>query len=112
MLTVLSSSAVRANDAVEGATVWDDAAGAETLGSNGKRKLGMKLCSGLLNQQKMLPIRYAPLEIELELVNQAGDAQTGATSWNISDVQLKCDLVTLDNALDNSYAQHILVLVL
>ena len=108
MLTVLTSSTVRVNDAVEGARVWDGAGGSETLAANGKRKLGMKLCSGLLNQQKMLPIRYAPLEIELELVNQVADAQQGSTSWNISDVQLKCDLVTLDNALDNSYAQHIL----
>ena len=56
----------------------------------------------------MLPIRYAPLEIEFELVNQVADVQHGATSWNISDVQLKCDLVTLDNALDNSHAPHIL----
>ena len=50
MLTVLTSSTVRVNDAVEGATVWDGTGGAETLAANQKRKLGMKLCSGLLNQ--------------------------------------------------------------
>ena len=35
--------------------------------------VGMKLCSGLLNQPKMLPLKYMPLTIELELVNDAND---------------------------------------
>ena len=35
--------------------------------------VGMKLCSGLLNQFKMLPLKYCPLTIELELVNNAND---------------------------------------
>ena len=68
----------------------------------------MKLLSGLLNQSKMIPVRYAPIEIELELVNAPGDAQFGSTAWNITDVQLKCDLCTLDNELENSYAKHLL----
>ena len=109
LMTVLTSSEVRKNDAIEGSTPWDYGT-AEVIGSGGthKRKLGFKLLSGLLNQGKYLPIRYCPLEIELELVNAVGDAQHGSTDWTISDVQLKCDLCTLDNALDNSYAQHIL----
>ena len=107
MFNILSSSAVRANDAIEGAKKWDDGGG-ETLASGHKRTMGMKLCSGLLNQSKMLPIRYCPLEIELEIVSDVADAQQGSTSWTISDVQLKADLCALDNALDNSYAQHLL----
>ena len=55
----------------------------------------------------MLPIRYCPLELELELVNAVGDCQQGSTAWNISDVQVKADLCTLDNALENSYAKHL-----
>ena len=107
MFNVLSSYSVRVNDAIEGSRKWDDVA--ETLAANGKKRtLGMKLCSGLLNQSKYLPIRYCPLEIELELVNAYGDAQQGSTNWTISDVQLKADLCALDNALDNSYAQHLL----
>ena len=109
LMTVLTSSEVRKNDAIEGSTPWDYGT-AETIlhSGNDNRKLGFKLLSGLLNQGKYLPIRYCPLEIELELINAAGEAQHGSTNWNISDVQLKCDLCTLDNALDNSYAQHIL----
>ena len=84
-----------------------------------------KLLSGLLGgQTKYLPIRYAPLTIELELVdnmtdpilrnNNIGPSTAPLTTvntsieWHIENVQLKCDLCTLDNALDNSYAQHLL----
>ncbi len=71
---------------------------------------------GILGQSKYLPLRYCPLTIELELVNHLvepiipilGDFNNGNTSvlWQIENVQLKCDTCSLDNALDNSYAQH------
>jgi len=89
--------------------------------------------SGLLNQNKMLPIRYAPITIELELVDTfeepvltvptygTGDLvaltltttslfalANCLTNWSINNVQVKVDVCTLDNALDNSYAQHLL----
>jgi len=107
MFNVLQSSSVRNNDEIESVQRWDGGTTLEKLATAKSRTVGMKLCSGLLNQTKMLPIRYCPLEIELELVNQVGDSQHGSTAWNISDVQLKCDLCTLDNALENSYAKHL-----
>ena len=84
-----------------------------------------KPLSGLLNQNKMLPIRYAPITIELELVDSVTDpiidptgnlvignltatATNTSTLWSINNVQVKVDVCTLDNALDNSYAQHLL----
>jgi len=86
-----------------------------------------KPCSGIFNQEKMLPIRYMPITIELELVNDSdepivSDTTTGQDSfdvsqtasgntsmlWQIQNVQVKCDVVTLDNQLDNSYAEHLL----
>ena len=68
--------------------------------------------SGLLSQEKYLPIWYCPLQIESELVTSANDAfSPGAPIMNadfdISDVQFKVDLVTLDNSLDSEYAQHL-----
>ena len=66
--------------------------------------VGMKLCSGLLNQPKMLPLKYMPLTIELELVNDANDAivtpgvdtifTTANTTndWQLENVQIKCDI--------------------
>ena len=86
-----------------------------------------KPCSGLFNQPKMLPIRYMPITIELEIVHDntepvvsvntnglnSFDITDGAggntsTSWQIQNVQVKVDVVTLDNQLDNSYAEHLL----
>ena len=77
-----------------------------------------KPMSGLLNQPKYLPVRYCPLTIELELVSTSSDpilsSLTGATytgnntsvAWQIQNVQVKVDLCTLDNTVDNSYAEH------
>jgi hypothetical protein len=79
----------------------------------------------------MLPLRYAPITIELELVddkrepilsgsstievpNQGNEGLNAfnetnmSVDWQINNVQVKCDVCTLDNALDNSYAQHLL----
>ena len=86
-----------------------------------------KPCSGLFNQPKMLPIRYMPITIELELVHDNTEPIVSATTtgqdsfdvsqtaagntsllWQIQNVQVKCDVVTLDNQLDNSYAEHLL----
>ena len=80
-----------------------------------------KPLSGLLNQPKYLPIRYCPLTIELELVNSSNDpiisdlddarpftAANTSLKWQIDNVQAKVDMCTLDNALDNSYAEHLL----
>ena len=85
-----------------------------------------KPCSGLFNQPKMLPIRYMPITIELELVSNntepvvsdeqsdfttttsSGVLPNTSTSWQLQNVQVKCDTVTLDNQLDNSYSEHLL----
>ena len=93
-----------------------------------------KPLSGLLSQPKFIPLRYAPITIELELVSDstlpiitkfgvvtsplpegANELTTypflaanTSVSWQIQNVQAKCDVVTLDNSLDNSYAEHLL----
>ena len=67
----------------------------------------------LFNQDRLLPLRYWPIQIELELVNRftgaivIRDANDSAL-WNISDIQCKCDLLTLGNTLDKEYASHLL----
>jgi len=79
--------------------------------------VSMRFLSGLLNQDKFLPIRYCPITIELELCNQMTDPFTiegvvgeraASQSWLIQNVMLKADVVSLDNSLDNEYAQHLL----
>jgi len=99
------------------------AAGYPGIAGGSQRVVMFKMMSGVLNQDKFLPIRYMPLTIELELVGNMTDVllypsditTTGefnttnsSGSWIIEDVQLKCDVCTLDNALDNEYAQHLL----
>ena len=80
------------------------------------RRVVFKPMLGLFNQEKLLPLRYMPIQIELELVNSGADAvhvgawegQNNTANWSISDIQCKCDLFTLGNALDNEYTSHLL----
>jgi len=61
-------------------------------------------------------MRYCPLQVDLEVVTSADEAFSlpaaappgTLNAFTLSDVQLKVDLVTLDNALENEYAQHLL----
>ena len=60
-----------------------------------------------------MPLRYCPIQIELELVNSFIDAivirgANDSALWDISDIQCKVDLLALDNGLDNEYASHLL----
>ena len=71
---------------------------------------------GLSNQEQLIPLRYCPFQIELELVNSQADAvslevaegfQSGS-NWDISDIQCKCDLLELGSSLSNECASHLL----
>ena len=59
-----------------------------------------------------MPIRYLPLQIEFELVNTAAEivdtTGTTAETWGILLPQIKCDVIALDNSLDNAYTQHMM----
>ena len=108
MFHTTKSTNRRLNDSVEGFDKTD------ILAPDSTRTVCFSPMSGLLSQKKFLPIRYAPLSLELELVSNGSDAvdTTGvnnkSTDFRLENVQLKCDLVTLDNALDNNYASHLL----
>ena len=92
--------------------------------ANRSRTVFFKPLLGIFNQSKYLPIRYAPITLEFELVNNLTDPiinhldddRGGAavwteantsTIWMINNVQAKMDVVTLDNVLDNEYAQRV-----
>ena len=151
MMHLLVAKDSRNNDAAEAfGQTWDaqgwrngtlTAENFSGIAANSSLQVLFTPLSGLLNQNKMLPIRYAPITIELELVDSfedpvltvptlassdtalaitpvgASTALTGtalftadncSTNWSINNVQVKVDVCTLDNALDNSYAQHLL----
>ena len=56
---------------------------------------------GLLHQEKLLPLRYCPLQIELELVNNDADAvrigsfngEAHAANWDMTDIQVIINII-------------------
>ena len=114
MFHLMQSEDKRLNDAIEGFGGTQTGTPA-SIAAGEERVVMFTPLSGLLTgQDKYLPIRYCPVQIEVELVSSGGDAVRSAASdanslvWSISDVQLKCDVISLDNALDNEYASHLL----
>ena len=81
-----------------------------------QRTVMFKPMLGILAQEKLIPLRYCPLQIELELVSNGADCmfvgtqngQTYGSDWEVSDIQCKMDLLTLDSSLQNEYASHLL----
>ena len=100
--------------------------------SNGQMRLGHKPCCGLLESNYYLPLRFAPLELEFTIVSDSnepivvpeGDAGTnpnetdkqgyyfqgGNTSvlWEINNVIVRAEVITLDNTVDNNITKHLL----
>ena len=87
--------------------------------------------SGVLSQGKLLPMRYAPLTIELEVVNNLWepiiskdspgwnntdalnnlgltDTYSLSGTWQIENPQVKCDVCRMDNQLENEFSQRFL----
>ena len=129
MLHILTSKANRDNDSIEGfGARWDDDASwnawttdyGASVSPSSARAVSFKPLFGLLNQPKYIPLMWSPLMFEFEVVNDATDAIVGtgtgssftdtntSKSWQIQDVRIVCDIVTLDSALQNSYAEHVL----
>ena len=81
------------------------------------RRVVFKPMFGLLNQEKLIPLRFCPLQIELELVTNGADAvyvnmegvdAKYTSNWAVSDIQCKLDLLELDSALSHEYTLHLL----
>jgi hypothetical protein len=134
MLHILTSKGKRDNDSIEGfGSRWDDdalyntwasasgLANSATIPGGSAKPVSFKPLFGLLNQPKYIPLMWSPLMFEFEVVNGATDAIAGgkasfrydlgtntSQNWQIQDVRIVCDVVTLDSALQNSYAEHVL----
>jgi hypothetical protein len=125
MMDVLTASDCRKNEAVEGFgqlfdghTTYTALTYPSIIGGTVKQTVLFKPLSGLFNQNTYLPSRHMPISIELELVDSATDpfispdvsdttpkvfdASNCSSTWSIQNVQAKCNLRALDNALDNS----------
>lgn len=120
MFDVLTSTHSRINESVEGfGRLWDEHAQpteATYLGirGNDRQTVCFKPLLGLLNQTKFLPLQYLQsLSLELELVDNAADsvvanvgvfdAANNSLLWHLENVQVKCDMISLDNGVQESY---------
>ena len=71
---------------------------------------------GLFNQEILFPLRYCPIQIEPEPVNQQAGAVTteeaegftNGVNWYISYIQCKCDLLELGSSLQNEYVSRLI----
>ena len=120
MFHLLQTRHSRANDGVEEFGYNGEIQALNTvaklpgIGQVSQTVMFQPLC-GIFQQTKYLPLRYAPLEIELELADVLDplinfehpflDANTSQL-WKIENCMVKVDLCTLDNALENSYVSH------
>jgi hypothetical protein len=124
MFNLFENPQTRLNDTSEGFGYLDDIREIDEIAeipgikSGSYQTVMFKPLCGLFNQSKYLPLRYMPIEIELELAdneapiitdfNNVFTAENTSKSWKIQNCQVKCDIVSLDNALDNSYVNHLL----
>ena len=83
------------------------------------------LC-GLLHQDHLLPLKFVPIVLEFELgeINDAivtpidfvagsgyqniYTAANTCNTWQIQNACIKCDILTIDTALNNSFIEHLL----
>jgi hypothetical protein len=115
MFSLLQSSGRRYNDHAEGwgsedahPATFNDPGRPDLIPEGKSRTVVVRLLSSFLSQGKAIPLNMVPLVLELELAD-AGQAFRGTgNSWYITQPRLIGDVLTLDNALQNSYASHIL----
>ena len=134
MMEILSASDSRNNEAVEGfgclVNEHDQISVKSIIGVTDRLTVCFKPLCGLLNQSKFIPLSYVQsLSLELELVDNAlepifnankgdealeiGDGTQlnpyftamASMNWQIEQVQVKCDIVSLDTGLQNSYTE-------
>ena len=98
-------------------------------GNGGKMRLSHKPCCGLLNSNYYLPTRYAPIQMEFQIVSNANESivvpqGTGAnqidkegyyfrdgntsTQWHLVDLVCRLEIISLDNTVANNITSHIL----
>ena len=95
----------------------------------GKMRLSHKPCCGLLGSNYLLPLRYAPLQLEFTLIQNGNDAiivpqgtqpadtdkngyffQEGNTSteYELNSIVIRSELVQTDSTIANNFVSHIL----
>ena len=78
--------------------------------TNGSYTVIHKMHLSLFSSGKLLPTRYAPLELEMTLNSQTSDwlVNTGSQAFEISNIQLMYDAYVLDEAVQESFYKALL----
>jgi len=120
---ILQTPHSRENDAIESfgytSHIREYDTTAKLPGVSSRQTVMFKPLSGIFSQTKYLPLRYTPVEIELELadiddpvISPGASANftiaNTTNAWILENCMVKADVCTLDNALDNSYVSHLL----
>ncbi len=123
---IMKPTEKRLNDHIEGFgtnsslnITLDAADSAQLLAKDATRTVCFTPMCSLFRQEKYLPLRYMPIQLELELVGNGAEVAQGSLSvlnptpaksedFLINSVQLKCDLCELDNTLDNEYTKFLI----
>ena len=115
MFSLLQSSGRRYNVHAEGwgsekihTATFDSPGDPDPIPGNKSRTVVVKLLSSFLTQGKAIPLNMVPVVIELELAGADEAFRGTGNEWYITQPRLVADVLTLDNALQNSYASHIL----
>ena len=131
MLHICTSSNNRLKDSVDGfGYYWDSPsqwgasaanqlAGLPGIAGGASANACFKPLCGNFNQSLFIPLMWCPITLEFEIVSNAADAvvepigggtfegTSASANWTMQDIRLLGDIVTLDNGLQNSYAQHV-----
>ncbi len=96
--------------------------------ANSRRPCSFTLLSGLLgnSNKKYIPLKYAPLIVELEIISRNDDCiitpednnqdplytldintTNTSTEWEIVDCQIKADIIYLNSAVAEAYEAHL-----
>jgi len=82
------------------------------IAANGSYTVMHKVHTSLFSSGKLLPTRYAPLELELAVLPIVGDwlntAAGNSTTFSLSNVQLLYDAYALDEAVQESFYKALL----
>jgi hypothetical protein len=123
MMDILTATDSRRNEVVEGfGFLYDDhaieAKKLEYIGiaPQDYQTVMFKPLCGLLNQSKYIPLDYCGnIVLEMELVDDPAEAVASNIApftnvnnsllWELRNVQVKCDMVSLDNSVQESYHQ-------
>ena len=125
MFDILSSENNRRNNEVEGfGSRWDSVTNYDKYTTNKYQGIAggasisvcFKPLCGLFAQIKYIPLMWSPITLEFEIVASATASivspitsgvftpENTSTSWQIQDVRIICDVVTLDTGSKTSYA--------